>query len=200
MEFKALKLEIKAAAADGTFEGVASKYGVEDAYGDVIEKGAFTKTIKDGNPFPVLWQHRAADVIGDGSVSETGGDIVIKGQMDMEDPVAKKAIAKMKKGLIRGLSIGFTTVRATFEEIKDQRKWIRHIHELKLWEVSVVTFPALSGAQVTAVKSARNEQFQALQAPGTSDSDAAAADGAAAQTTEPGNHSEILGLEVPQWS
>lgn len=161
--YSAFEFELKEAdQSTGRIRGVASKYGAEDSYGDVIEKGAFTKTIKE-RTFPVLWQHSAAEVIGGGRMSEKGDELILDAELDMDDPTAVKAFGKVKKGLIRGLSIGFTTIKATFEKIKEggSEKWIRHIHELKLWEVSVVTFPALSEAQITSTK---NDHDQALAA------------------------------------
>ncbi len=134
----------------GEFLGVASVYGVEDLGGDIIESGAFKKTIAERPQVPILWQHKSGEVIGMGTVTEKGNEVLIHGQLDMEDPTAANAHRKMKKGLISGLSIGFQAVKTNWEEVKD--RYIRHITELKLWEVSVVTFPMLPEAQVTSVK------------------------------------------------
>lgn len=144
--------ELKEVGADGTFRGIASVYGVEDLGGDVIDKGAFTKTLSENPSIPILWQHDSKEVIGRGEVKEWQGKILITGTLDMEDPAAQKAHRKMKANLVRGLSIGFSTIKSTWETIGE--KMVRHIGELKLWEVSVVTFPMLPAAQVTSVKSA----------------------------------------------
>lgn len=163
--------EIKELSDDGVFTGIASIYGVEDLGGDVIDKGAFTKTVSENPTIPVLWQHKSDEVIGEGTVSEWQGKLMLKGKLDMSDATAKKAHGKMKAKLIKGLSIGFTTVKSTFAEVEG--RLVRHISELKLWEVSVVTFPMLPSAQVTRVKSMEGqeaeikllkEQVQALQA------------------------------------
>jgi len=42
------------------FEGYASTFGNEDLVGDIVEKGAFKKTIQERLPknlIKVLWQH-----------------------------------------------------------------------------------------------------------------------------------------------
>lgn len=155
MDKKAFEFEIKQITDAGEFEGIASVYGVEDLGGDVIEPGAFTKTIQENPVVPILWQHEADQVIGEGSLSEQGSLVIVKGKFDMEDPVAVKACAKLRKKLIKGLSIGFNAIKVTWQEIED--KYVRHINELRLWEVSVVTFPMLPEAQVTAVKAADQE-------------------------------------------
>jgi HK97 family phage prohead protease len=188
METKTFAIEFKAVdEAAGTFEGIASVVGVEDLTGDVIEEGAFTKTISEHPEVPVLWQHDSREVIGTGELRMAGPHLMISGKFDMEDPTAVKAYRKLKSGLVRGLSIGFSAVKSTWEDLKDRS--IRHLNELKLWEVSIVTFPAMPLAQVTAVK-----QQPALQEPpSTSDPEAAPAPVAAPTATEP----EILhsGLE-----
>ena len=57
----------------------------------------------------------------------------------------------MRAGAIDGLSIGFRTVRGR----TDAKSGVRHLVEIDLWEVSVVTFPMLPAARVSAVKSMR---------------------------------------------
>jgi uncharacterized protein len=147
--------ELKELSEDGTFTGIASVYGVEDLGGDVIDKGAFTKTISENPTIPILWQHDRREVIGEGSVKEWQGKLLLTAKLDMADPIAVKAHAKMKQKLIKGLSIGFSTIKSTWAEVEG--RMIRHIQELKLWETSVVTFPMLPAAQVTRVKSAEEE-------------------------------------------
>jgi HK97 family phage prohead protease len=164
MELKRVSLpfEIKEVKEDGTFSGVASVYGVEDLGGDVIEKGALRKTIAENPNVPVLWQHDMTEVIGMGEVKEWQNKILLTGSLDLEDGMAMKAYRKLKNGLIKGLSIGYQTVKATYEEIEEsgRTRFVRHVQELKLWEVSIVTFPMLPAAQVTRVKSAEERQLE----------------------------------------
>ena len=54
----------------------------------------------------------------------------------------------MRAGAIDGLSIGFRTVRGR----TDAKSGVRQLLEVDLWEVSVVTFPMLPAARVSAVK------------------------------------------------
>ena len=49
-------------------------------------------------------------------------------------------------GAIDGLSIGFRTVRAT----RDPRSRHRRLWQIDLWEISIVTFPMLAGARISA--------------------------------------------------
>lgn len=151
MNYKDFTFEVKEVdEAKGEFTGIASMYGVEDLGGDVIEPGAFKKTISERPEVPILWQHNSGELMGKGRVSEEGNKIIVRGQLDMDDPEVKTRFGKLRKGLVSGLSIGFQAIKVTWEEQKE--KVIRHINELKLWEVSIVTFPMLPEAQVTAVK------------------------------------------------
>jgi hypothetical protein len=135
----------------GQFSGIASITSIEDLGGDIMEDGCFEKSIKDKPVIPVLLQHDSREVIGEGTVEMDGQKLMLKGQLDMDDPVAVRTLGKLRKKLLKGLSIGFQAIRVTWEETKE--RYIRHVTEAKLWEVSVVTFPMLPAAQVTAVKS-----------------------------------------------
>lgn len=164
MEEKRFELicEVKEIQEDGTFQGIASVYGVEDLGGDIIDKGAFRKTISENSTVPILWQHKNDEVIGEGSVKEWQGKILVDAKLDLEDETGQKAYRKIKRKLIKGLSIGFQTVKSTWEEVEG--RMIRHISELKLWEVSIVTFPMLPSAQINRVKSAEDaDRIAALE-------------------------------------
>jgi hypothetical protein len=63
---------------------------------------------------------------------------------------AREVLALMRAGALDGLSIGFKTVRGR----TDPATGVRHLLEVDLWEVSVVTFPMLPEARVSAVKKA----------------------------------------------
>lgn len=161
VEYRNFRLEVKATDdATGEFTGVASVCGVEDLGGDLIEAGAFSKTVAENPIVKVLWQHDPSEVIGQGKLQELGAMLTIKGQLDMDDPQARKVYGKLKKGLISGLSIGFQALKVIWEETKE--RYLRHITELKVWEVSIVTFPMLPQAQVTSIKRlAENRMAQA---------------------------------------
>ena len=61
---------------------------------------------------------------------------------------ARELTALIRAGAVDGLSIGFRTVRARVDPASRVRKLI----DVDLWEISIVTFPLLNGARVTAVK------------------------------------------------
>ena len=151
-----LRMEIKEISADGSFTGMLSVYNVIDLGKDLVEPGAFTKTIKDhGNEVPMLWQHKPDVPIGTLTLEDGSDALYVKGQLLMELPEAKKAYLLIKARIVRGLSIGFDTVK----EVLDGG--IRRLKELRLYEGSIVTFPMNEAAQITSVKhlAERKEDF-----------------------------------------
>lgn len=150
IEHKTCKLNIKELTEEGTFSGVASVYGAVDLGNDVVEKGAFTKTIRERKgKVKILWQHEIKSPIGSGTLRDTPEGLVVDGELAMDVQQAREAHSLMKKGILDGLSIGFETVKDAITE------GVRHLKELKLWEVSVVTFPMQLDARVTDVKAAQ---------------------------------------------
>jgi uncharacterized protein len=148
MQNKSFKLEIKSLTAEGVFTGMASVFGNVDLGGDIVEPGAFSRTLQHkGGEVPILYQHDTRQPIGLGKVRETKAGLEITGELVMQTSKAQEAYALMKRGVLKGLSIGFDVVRDTVAN------GIRHLHELKLYEVSVVTFPMNELAMVSNVKS-----------------------------------------------
>jgi HK97 family phage prohead protease len=153
METKVLEnfMQLKSVTDKGEFEGIASTIGNVDLTGDEIGPFAFQKTLRENPTVPILLQHRPDSVLGTGDVKQVGNEIRIAGKLDMDDPLARKAISKMKKKLISSLSIGFLTLQSRFKEVAG--KSIRVIESLDLKEVSIVTFGANPLAGVLSVKS-----------------------------------------------
>ena len=75
-------------------------------------------------------------------VREDGRGLFVKGRLLLEVRAAREAHVLLKAGAIDGLSIGYRTLRA--EKAAGQRL----LHEIELWEVSLVTFPMLPEARV----------------------------------------------------
>jgi HK97 family phage prohead protease len=150
MKTKRMRLEIKEISETGSFEGLLSPYGNRDMGRDVVEAGAYTKTLKDrGNVVPMLWQHDETEPIGSLTLEDRADGLYCKGQLLMELPEAKKAYALIKARIVKGLSIGF-------EAVKDAVvNGVRHLKEIKLYEGSIVTFPMNEMALITSVKGLR---------------------------------------------
>lgn len=161
METKVFPFEIKDTNdSTGEFKGKASVFGNVDAYRDIIHAGAFTKTLKYyGGEVPILWQHLTNEPIGQGKVFETDRWLEINpGVIAKSVPRGAEAYSLMrplrpefKRPPVSGLSIGYVPTKVEYENRDDGP--IRHINELKLYEVSVVTIGANDKALITGVKS-----------------------------------------------
>jgi hypothetical protein len=137
IEYSRKVYEIKALDEDGRFEGVASVYGNIDSYRDVVEKGAFAKTITErGSRVPILAEHK--DTIGSGDVFDAGTHLGVRGRILMTVQKGREYVELAKAGVVRGLSIGYRTIKEEF----DATRKVRRLLEVKLYEVSLVTFPA----------------------------------------------------------
>jgi HK97 family phage prohead protease len=142
--------EIKA-TAEGVIEGYGSVFGNVDSYGDIVVAGAFAQTLKGDRAPAMLWQHNPDEPIGVWTeVREDKRGLVVKGQLALGTQRGREALELIKMGALSGLSIGYSTVKSSF----DEQSGIRSLLELDLWEVSPVTFPANEAARITSAKSA----------------------------------------------
>lgn len=149
-----LQFEIKDLSEDGTFSGYGSKFGVVDYAGDVLVKGAFEKTLADvTHKVRLLWQHDSKQPIGHfKSLSEDANGLHFTGKLNLDVQQGREAYALLKAGDIEGMSIGFITIKDDY----DRQTGIRYIKEVKLSEISLVTFPANAEATVQSVKEIRS--------------------------------------------
>lgn len=140
--------------AKGQIEGYASLYNVEDSDADVVLPGAFDASLREwqraGRSPALLWQHDTAQPIGVWELIKSDATgLYVKGQLFVNEIArAAEAYALLKRGALSGLSIGYQP-----EIVKrDARRGVRLIERIKLYEISLVTFPALESARITSVK------------------------------------------------
>lgn len=156
-ETKAFELKLDDLTEEGEFEGYAAVFGNLDQTGDIIEPGAFKKTIRESKgQVPILWHHDPYEPIGVSSaLEEDEKGLRAKGRLVMETQRGREAHALMKAKAVSGLSIGYQTVKYLIEKSPPSAPdWsmIRRLKELKLREFSPVTFPANALARVGSVK------------------------------------------------
>lgn len=135
-------------AGYGTFEGYASLFDLKDRSGDVVKPGAFRRTLAGRKPQDVrlLLQHKADEPVGIwDSVREDARGLFVRGRIILGIPRGRETWLLMQEGAIDGLSIGYKTVKAG----RPPRGKGRILHDIDLWEISLVTFPLLSGARVS---------------------------------------------------
>lgn len=153
-ESKFLALPPARIRPDGLFEGYASLFGIADLGKDVVEPGAFRESLARRGPggIKLLWQHDPAEPLGRWvALSEDARGLFVRGQLSLTVSRAREIHALMREGAIDGLSIGFRSEKARTEP----RSGLRRLERIDLWEISIVTFPMLPQARVSAVKALR---------------------------------------------
>jgi len=152
LEHKFNRVELE--GTDGRIAGYASVFGAVDLGKDAVERGAFAKSLETRGTggIRMLFQHDPAQPIGTWTaIREDARGLYVEGRISTEVAKGREVLALLRNGGLDGLSIGFRTVKAR----KEGRTGVRRILEADLWEVSVVTFPMLPEARVTAVKGGR---------------------------------------------
>ncbi len=129
-------------------EGYASLFGMADRGGDIVEAGAYARSLtaleKDGRRVKMLWQHDPSQPIGVWEeVREDKRGLFVRGRLLDGIARGREAAHLLSAGAIDGLSIGYRTVVARKD---DQGR--RLLKDLELWEVSLVTFPMLPEARI----------------------------------------------------
>lgn len=146
--------QLDVAAEQGTFSGYLSVFGNLDLGGDVVEPGAFKRTLNSleagGRKLPILWQHNTEQPIGvfAKAVEDTQG-LYVEGQLNLEVQQGREAYALLKQGALTGMSIGYKAIKDAWEG------GVRKLLEIKLYEGSLVTFPMNEAARVSGVKAGR---------------------------------------------
>jgi len=155
-------LTTKSLEDDGSFEGYASVFGVQDYDGDVVVKGAFSNTLRQaresGRMPKMLWQHNRMQIIGKWSeMSEDETGLFVKGTLILDVMQGREAYALLKADVIDGLSIGFNITEGKRGDAGVV------IEEVDLMEVSLVTWGANPDALVTQVKARQSvRDFEAF--------------------------------------
>lgn len=150
MEYKSAALKLKQAPDDsGVIEGYASVFDVPDHGMDIVQRGAFQKSLASGRKVRMLWQHMQDTPIGVwDEIREDEKGLYVKGRISPDVQKGAEAIALFKMGGMDSLSIGYKTVTA------DREGPLRRLIEVNLFEISAVTIPMLDQAQAS-VKSIR---------------------------------------------
>lgn len=120
------------------FAGYAAVFDRPDRGGDIIRPGAFTEALKAAGEVPLLWQHKAGEVVG-------------RIEHLSEDKRGLRVIARVDRRDVSvgtGLSFGYRVREATSGVHRELRA-------LDLVEVSLVARPMQPKARVHAIEQSR---------------------------------------------
>lgn len=139
-----------------SFEGWASVFHtlIDSWMPTRILPGAFTKTLKENaKRIKILFQHDPNELIGvPTELREEPYGLFIKGTLS-NTPRGIECGQLLKDHVLTEMSIGFDPIRqkTVTERIDGVPTNVRHIEEVRLWEVSLVGTAANKNALVTAV-------------------------------------------------
>lgn len=150
----AAQFEIRETAEGMTFEGYAAVFNSRSqnlgGFTEFVAPGAFTRSLKARNDVKLLWNHDSGQVLG----STRAGSMTLT-----EDAKGLKVIAKLpntqlgrdtaellRTGLVDSMSFGFNVIKDKWNTAGDERT----LESVRLFEVSVVAFPAYEATAGTA--------------------------------------------------
>ena len=143
----------------GIVKGYGSIFGNKDSDDDVIERGAYTKTIQEnGSRVRYLWQHDITKPIGKMTeLYEDEKGLAFVAEVP-KTTLGRDALELMKYGVVNENSVGILPIVKDWHE----EEKTRYIKEVKLYEVSAVTLASNDRAMINEVKSEekRKEDLQ----------------------------------------
>lgn len=140
------------------FSGYASTFNNTDRVGDVVEAGAFTKSLLDHKrerSMPaMLLHHDMHRPIGKWTaIEEDSKGLHVSGTLTKGVRDADEAYALLQDGALHSLSIGYMVN----DEEWDSKSKTNRLKEISLHEISLVTIPANAQATIAQVKDAEGE-------------------------------------------
>jgi uncharacterized protein len=144
----------------GVVEGYASTWGTVDSQGDIVEQGAFSKSLESKREVAMLWSHLQSQPVGKWlNIVQDGRGLFVRGQLNLDTNAGREAFAHARAGDISGFSIGYRIA----EGGAYVKNGVRHLTEVDLLEISLVTIPANDSARVTLVKSTKPQTIRELE-------------------------------------
>ena len=162
LKFKDFKIDHIEVKKDSTgpdriiISGWAARFGNVDSYGDIIEPGAFTKTISERKGrIAFCYQHEIDEPIAKILVLEERAEgLWVEAEISASETDIQ---TKVKEGILTEMSIGYRTINC-IEEIVNE-KYITHLTEVKLYEISLVTIAANEMATIQNIKSEERKNY-----------------------------------------
>jgi len=171
IEHKSFGFEVKVVDLEqGTFDGYASTFGVVDDGADVVEPGAFAKTIQERfSRIRVGYNHNFDDPIGKpialtehtrdqlpeslrARFPQAVGGLYTKSQISLTTR-GRDVLTLLRDGVLNEMSFAYDPIKFDFDENPATKSQVRHLREVRLWEYGPVTWGMNEAAMITGAKS-----------------------------------------------
>ena len=138
-------LEVRASADGKTLTVYAAVFDSPSEplpWTEYVRRGAFTKTINDGADVRLLIDHEGIPLArtksGTLTLEEDDYGLRIAAELDDANPDAARVISALRRGDLSQMSFAFQTVKDSWNSDRSTRE----LKEVRLHDVSVVTYPA----------------------------------------------------------
>ena len=149
-----LKVEVRMDDSGLSVEGYAAVFGQETdiagLFREIIEPGAFRKAIgRDDVVFNINHDGLPLARTRSGTLQLTEDDhgLKMRTTLDADDPDVKSIAGKMQRGDLDKMSFAFFAEREQWEE-EEGKTPLRRVKDVRLQDVSIVTFPAYEGTEI----------------------------------------------------
>lgn len=153
-------LEIRAEGDGNTLVGYAAVFDSPSEplpWTEFVRRGAFAKTINDGADVRLLVDHEGVPLArtksGTLRISEDDKGLRVEADLDEANPDAARVMSALRRGDVSQMSFAFEPVKDSWS--KDRKT--RELKEVKLFDVSVVTYPAYEETMVQLRNSQAND-------------------------------------------
>lgn len=175
MEFEKRSIRNTELRAEGdnkpVIRGYAANFNVLSEelgwFREMIHPGAFKKTINDGADVRSLFNHDPNFVIGRRksatlTLKEDERGLYTESIPNPDVSWAKDLTATVKRGDVDQMSFAFQTIKDEWRTVDGKK--VRDVYEVKLFDVSVVTYPAYTqtNAHVRSVLSEQGIEFDSI--------------------------------------
>jgi uncharacterized protein len=150
--------EIRETAEGMLFEGYAAVFNSRSenlgGFTEFVAPGAFTRSLKSRNDVKLLWNHDAGSVLGSTraktmTLTEDNRGLKVSATLP-NTQLGRDTAELIRTGIIDSMSFGFNVIKDSWNSEGNERT----LHSVRLFEVSIVAFPAYAGtAGTTNVRS-----------------------------------------------
>jgi HK97 family phage prohead protease len=144
-------LEIRAEGEGSTLVGYAAVFDSPSEplpWTEFVRRGAFAKTINDGADVRLLVDHEGVPLArtksGTLRIKEDDKGLRVEADLDEANPDAARVMSALRRGDVSQMSFAFEPVKDSWSGDKKTRE----LKEVKLYDVSVVTYPAYEETMV----------------------------------------------------
>lgn len=138
-------LELRADPDSDTLVGYAAVFDAPSEpmpFTEFVRRGAFAKTLNDGADVRLLVDHAGVPLARTKSgtllLEEDDRGLRVEASLDPMNPDAQRVLSAMRRGDLSQMSFAFKAVKDAFNADRS----VRELKEVKLFDVSVVTYPA----------------------------------------------------------